>query len=209
MGQGSLTDAEGADVSWINIAVTLLSLKSKKKLVSLIWPKWRSLSLVDITPLSCLRVNCWLSSSLPALLPKPLRQAPYHATLCCLHLADGLSRQRTGTSPHSLSPRHPSGRGGGDRQVFFPARLFPALLLMAAPPRLLPALHHPLQKVDVTGGISQVLQVSPMGWRTEFSFFLPWHHDSQPRAVALEGAWSLLWVLQGRQPAQTHLGYGH
>lgn len=56
-----------------------------------------------------IRVNCWLPYSLPALSPKPLCQAPYHATLCCLHLADGLSRQCMGMSPRSLSPCRQSG----------------------------------------------------------------------------------------------------
>lgn len=55
------------------------------------------------------RVNFWLSYSLPAHLPRPLCQASYHATLCCLHLADGLSRRCTGTWPCGLSPCHQSG----------------------------------------------------------------------------------------------------
>lgn len=50
-----------------------------------------------------IRVKCWLSYSLPVLSPKPWCQAPDHATLCCLHLADGLSRQCTGMSLCSLS----------------------------------------------------------------------------------------------------------
>lgn len=168
---------ESADVPWINIGVTLLSLKSKikKKLVYVIWPKCRSLSLVDITPLSCLHVNCWLSSSLP----KPLCQAPYHATLCCLQLADGLSRQCTGVSLCSLSPCHPSGR-----RQWWHAGLFPCPPPPCSAARGSTTLTPSSPSPPLAEGrcdwehLPGAPGLSP-GMGMEFSFFLPWRCDSQ------------------------------
>lgn len=63
--------------------VTALEKQKFKKRHILFGQKWRSLSLVDITPLSCLHVNCWLSSSLPAFCLSPYAR-PLIFAVCSL-----------------------------------------------------------------------------------------------------------------------------
>lgn len=162
---------------------------------------------------NAISVNCWLSYSLPVLSPKPLCQVPYHATLCCLYLADGLSRQCTGMSLCSLSPCHQSGS-----TLWWHAGLLPCppLPCSAAPCSSRQHPHDsfqlflsPRSRQTWLGGL-QVLRVSPVGQRMEFSLSLPWHHNSQPQGSGMwRSARSLPSALEGQQPTQTHCGYGY
>lgn len=134
-----------------------------------------------------IRVKCWLSYSLPVLSPKPWCQAPDHATLCFLHLADGMSRQCTGTSLCSLSLCHQCG-----------SRWHWCASLLPCPPPPCSAAPQAHDKLPMTfssffltpaAGRHDwvelwVLQVTTTAWRMGFSHSMSWQSDSQSREWA-------------------------
>lgn len=143
-------------------------------------------------------------TSLPALSRKLLCQASYHAKLCCLHLADWLSRRWTGMSLQFVTVLSEW------KQVVVtcrsPSMLTSSLLCCSwQHPKTLSRSFSSLSKGGHDWSSLWLLRVSPM--KGERSSAFPCTAISTTGHQ--NGSWSLMCVLEGRQPMQTHCGYGY